>query len=165
MPLIAILSVLGIGVADRVRTSTFGKRSLIFSFCATPKRCSSSTISRPKSLNLISEPKILCVPTNKSTLPKAKSLSTSFCLVGETKRLSISILTGNASILFFAVLKCCIARTVVGTRIAHCFPSPMHLNAALSATSVLPKPTSPHSSLSIGALLCISLFISSMERS
>ena len=43
---------------------------------------------------------------------------------------------------------------VVGTRMAHCFPSAIHLKAALSATSVLPKPTSPQMMLQCMELLC-----------
>ena len=50
MPLIAMLSVRGIGVAERVSTSTPLKRVLSFSLAATPKRCSSSTMTSPKSL-------------------------------------------------------------------------------------------------------------------
>ena len=54
---------------------------------------------------------------------------------------------------------------VVGTSKAHCFESVTHLKAARSATSVLPKPTSPQSSLSIGTVRSISSLISSMQRS
>ena len=57
-----ICSVLGIGVADKVKTSMLVLSSLIFSFCSTPKRCSSSMINNPKSLNEISLDNNLCVP-------------------------------------------------------------------------------------------------------
>src|SRR5207237_6649790 len=40
--------------------------------------------------------------------------------------------------------------TVVGTSIATCRPSTAALNAARTASSVLPKPTSPHTTRSIG---------------
>ncbi len=40
---------------------------------------------------------------------------------------------------------------VVGTSTATCLPSRQALNAARMATSVLPKPTSPHTSRSMGA--------------
>ena len=43
----------GIGVADRLNISTSSLRDLIFSFCRTPNRCSSSIINNPRSLNLI----------------------------------------------------------------------------------------------------------------
>ena len=165
MPLSAILSVRGIGVAERVSTSTRGNFCFSFSFCATPKRCSSSIISRPRSRNLISLPIMRCVPIRKSTLPFSSPFITSFCFAADTNLESISILTGNASILDFAVLKCCIASTVVGTSSAHCLPSVMHLNAARSATSVFPKPTSPHKRRSMGTERSISRLISSEQRS
>ncbi len=41
----------GIGVAVRVSTSTCVRSCLIRSLCFTPKRCSSSTTSSPRSLN------------------------------------------------------------------------------------------------------------------
>src|ERR1039458_7320686 len=44
----------GIGVADIARTSTDARHALMRSFCATPKRCSSSTTRRPRSLNATS---------------------------------------------------------------------------------------------------------------
>ncbi len=45
---------------------------------------------------------------------------------------------------------CCSASSVVGTSTATCLPSASATNAARSATSVLPKPTSPQTSRSIG---------------
>ena len=45
-----ICRVRGIGVADSERTSTLSLSWRRSSFCFTPKRCSSSTISRPRSL-------------------------------------------------------------------------------------------------------------------
>ena len=56
-----------IGVAVSVSTSTFVFICLIFSLCPTPKRCSSSMIKSPKSLNSTSFDKIRCVPTTIST--------------------------------------------------------------------------------------------------
>ena len=52
MPVTAISSVRGIGVADIVSTSTLVRMCLSCSLCSTPKRCSSSTITRPRSLKL-----------------------------------------------------------------------------------------------------------------
>ena len=160
-----MFSVLGIGVAERVSTSTRGNFCFNFSFCTTPKRCSSSTMSKPRSWNLISLLMILCVPISKSTLPDSSPFTIFFCFCAGTKRESISTVTGNASILSRAVLKCCMASTVVGTSSAHCLPSEIHLKAARSATSVLPKPTSPHSRRSIGIGRSISRLISSVHRS
>ncbi len=64
-----ILRVLGIGVAVKVKTSTSVFISFNFSFCLTPNRCSSSTTTRPRSLNLISGWNSLCVPITISTSP------------------------------------------------------------------------------------------------
>ena len=49
---------------------------------------------------------------------------------------------------------------VVGTNTATCFPDCAALNAALMAISVLPKPTSPHTNLSMGIDDCMSCFTS-----
>ena len=49
----AMLSVRGIGVAVRVSTSTSVRSALSFSLSRTPKRCSSSMTTRPKSLNRV----------------------------------------------------------------------------------------------------------------
>ena len=46
--------------------------------------------------------------------------------------------------------KCWRTSSVVGARIATCLPAIATTNAARSATSVLPKPTSPQISRSIG---------------
>ena len=51
MPVRLISSVRGIGVAVSVSTSTSVFSCLIASLWLTPKRCSSSTTSRPRSLN------------------------------------------------------------------------------------------------------------------
>ena len=57
------------------------------------------------------------------------------------------------------------ARTVVGTRTATCFPDRTALNAARIATSVLPNPTSPLSRRSIGLLRSMSAFTSAVAWS
>ena len=51
MPSSDMCSVRGIGVADIVSTSTFVASASRRSLCATPKRCSSSMTTRPRSLN------------------------------------------------------------------------------------------------------------------
>ncbi len=53
MPVIAISSVRGIGVADIVSTSTWARSVLRYSLCSTPKRCSSSTMISPSCLNRV----------------------------------------------------------------------------------------------------------------
>ena len=74
MPTSDMFSVRGIGVAVIVRTSTRLRSCLIFSLCATPKRCSSSTTSRPRSRNSTSFDSSRCVPTMTSTLPAREVL-------------------------------------------------------------------------------------------
>ncbi len=54
MPVEAMYKVLGMGVALSVSTSMFFLMAFSFSLCLTPKRCSSSTTSSPRSLNWIS---------------------------------------------------------------------------------------------------------------
>ena len=54
MPLIAMFRVRGIGVAVRVRISTSARIALIRSLWRTPKRCSSSTTTSPRSLKATS---------------------------------------------------------------------------------------------------------------
>ena len=149
MPLIAIFNVLGIGVAVRVRISTSARIALTFSFCRTPKRCSSSTISKPRSWNLISLESSLCVPTTISTLPSATSARICFCSFADLKRESTSTRIGKLAKRSLKFSKCCCASRVVGTSTATCFSLSVQTNAARIATSVLPKPTSPHTSLSI----------------
>ena len=70
-PTMAICKERGIGVAVSVRTSTCWLRRLIFSLWATPKRCSSSTTSKPKFLNCTSFCNRRCVPMTMSTVPGA----------------------------------------------------------------------------------------------
>ena len=59
----------GIGVAVKASTCTFERNDLIFSFCETPKCCSSSIISIPNFLNLILLLRSACVPTTTSLSP------------------------------------------------------------------------------------------------
>ena len=73
MPVIAISSVLGIGVADMESTSTLVFMSLSFSLCSTPKRCSSSMMISPRSLNFTPADSNLWVPITTSTSPVAKA--------------------------------------------------------------------------------------------
>ena len=69
IPTIDICNVLGIGVADKVSTSTLFFNCLIFSLCFTPNLCSSSTTSNPRSLKIISSLNSLCVPITISIFP------------------------------------------------------------------------------------------------
>lgn len=51
--------------------------------------------------------------------------------------------------------KCCLAKIIVGARTIACFPAETTQKMARSATSVLPKPTSPQINLSIGFSLSV----------
>ncbi len=71
MPVTAISSVRGIGVALIARMSTLVLSFLSASLCSTPKRCSSSMMTRPRSLNWMLAPSSRCVPMTTSTVPSA----------------------------------------------------------------------------------------------
>ena len=138
MPVIAISSVRGIGVADMVSTSTAVRSCLSVSLCSTPNRCSSSTTMRPSCLNRVARWSSRCVPMMMSAVPSAAlSIATSASLA-VWNRESCRISIGNCAIRSENVLKCCCASNVVGTSTATCLPSCTALNAARTAISVLP---------------------------
>ena len=82
----------GIGVAVSARTSTSRRSERRSSFCATPNRCSSSTITSPSSFGITSRDRTRCVPISTSTLPSANSASTRFTSAAVRKRETISTL-------------------------------------------------------------------------
>ena len=69
---------------------------------------------------------------------------------------------GNPRSARLKVRKCWRASSVVGTTTATCSPAIAATKAARSATSVLPKPTSPQTSRSIGRPLARSSIVSAM---
>ncbi len=150
MPSSDIASVRGIGVAVSVSTSTSARRRFSCSFWRTPKRCSSSMMTSPRFLNLTSGWISLWVPITRSIVPAASPSSAAFTSFGERKRDSSASFTGKSAKRSENTWKCCSASSVVGTSTATCLPSASATNAARSATSVLPKPTSPQTSRSIG---------------
>ncbi|MNN90781.1 hypothetical protein D3C81_2087960 [compost metagenome] len=87
----------GIGVAVRVRMSTSLRRALSCSFWRTPKRCSSSMITRPRSLILTSSCSSLWVPMTMSILPSARSATAAATSLGDLKRLITSTVTGQSA--------------------------------------------------------------------
>ncbi len=95
MPVTAISSVRGMGVADIVSTSTLARSFFSCSLCSTPNRCSSSTMTRPRSLNFVSEENSRCVPMTKSTVPSLSPSSTALASLSVWKRDSARTLTGN----------------------------------------------------------------------
>ena len=165
MPARARLSVRGMGVADSVSTSTSRFSCLSRSFAATPKRCSSSTTTRPRSLNCTSFESRRWVPMTISTVPSARPWSVAVWAAGATKRDSRRTSIGKAPNRCENVALCWAARTVVGTSTATCLPSWTALNAARSATSVLPYPTSPTTRRSIGRISSMSDLTSMAARS
>ena len=95
MPTMDMWRVRGMGVAESVSTSIWVFMCLMISLCWTPKRCSSSTISRPRSLNFTSLARMRCVPIRMSIFPAAARWRMSFCSLGVRKRESTSQVTGN----------------------------------------------------------------------
>ena len=138
MPVIAISRVRGIGVADMASTSTLVRRRFICSLCSTPKRCSSSTMIRPRSLNLMSGLSSRWVPMTMSMLPSLRPSMTSRASLSDWNRLSGFSVTGKPLIRSAKVSWCWVTSSVVGTRMATCLPSCTALNAARTAISVLP---------------------------
>ena len=159
----AISSVRGIGVADMDSTSTFARRALRCSLCSTPNLCSSSTMTSPRSLKRTSGVSNRCVPMTMSIDPSDMPDSTVVRSLSAVKRDSAAIRTGKLAYLSLNVARCCWTRRVVGTRIATCLPSWTALNAARTAISVFPYPTSPQTSRSIGVTRCISTLTSSIQ--
>ena len=90
-----MLSVRGMGVAESVSTSTPFDISLSFSLCDTPKRCSSSMMSSPRSWNATFFCNNLWVPMSRSTLPCAVRSRMSFACPALRNRLSTSTVTGK----------------------------------------------------------------------
>ena len=138
MPASDISRVRGIGVADMVSTSTWVRRDVMCSLCSTPKRCSSSTITRPRFFHLTPVASSRCVPITTSTVPSANPARIFLASASEVKRLSPRIVTGKPVMRSANVARCCCASSVVGTSTATWVPSCTALNAARTATSVLP---------------------------
>ena len=95
MPVMDMCSVLGIGVAERVSASISLRISFICSLWPTPKRCSSSIIRRPRSLNRTDFESSLCVPTTTSIVPFLSPSITRASSEGVLNRESSATLTGK----------------------------------------------------------------------
>jgi len=96
-PAIAMLSVRGMGVAVSVNRCTLARSAFSASFWRTPKRCSSSTITRPRSLNFTSGCSRRCVPTITSSLPSARRSSSALISLVVLKRDSTSTFKGQSA--------------------------------------------------------------------
>ena len=158
----AMDSVRGIGVAVMVSTSTLARKRLSCSFWRTPKRCSSSMMTKPKFLNSISGCTNLCVPITMSTVPSCKPAIAALVSLLELKRDNCATLIGKSAKRSAKFCACCSTNKVVGANTATCLPPITATNAARSATSVLPKPTSPQINLSIGLPASKSLMVATM---
>ena len=95
IPVSDISRVRGIGVALMASTSTLVRICLSFSLCSTPKRCSSSIMTRPRSLNTTLSERMRCVPITTSTAPDAISSVIWRVSFAFWKRDSTRIFTGN----------------------------------------------------------------------
>ncbi len=140
----------GMGVALMASTSTLARIFFSRSLWLTPKRCSSSMTTRPRSLNFTRAPSSWWVPMTISTFPASTSWRMALASAASTNRLSISMRMGKAEKRSLKVRKCWKHKMVVGHSTATCLPSRATLAAARMATSVLPKPTSPHRRRSMG---------------
>ncbi|MNS89231.1 hypothetical protein D3C72_1232370 [compost metagenome] len=149
-PSSAMPRVRGIGVAVRVSTSTSARSAFSASFWRTPNRCSSSMMTRPRRVNFTSSDSSLCVPMTMSMVPSAMPLNACVISLPLRKRDNSAMRTGQSAKRSAKVCACCSASRVVGARMATCLPPMTAMNAARSATSVLPKPTSPQTRRSIG---------------
>ena len=97
-----------------------------------------------------------------STLPSANPWTVCFDVASSVNLDSPLTVTGNADIRSLNVERCCCASRVVGTRMATCLPSWTALKAARTAISVLPYPTSPEITRSIGTAFSMSALTSSI---
>ena len=93
-PVSDMCKVRGIGVAVSASTSTVERRRLSFSLCRTPKRCSSSSTSSPRSLKATSFWIRRWVPITMSTAPDFKPFRMDCCSLRERKRLRQEMFTG-----------------------------------------------------------------------
>ena len=99
-----MFKVRGMGVAERVSTSTWRASFFSFSLWPTPKRCSSSTTRSPRSWKRRSFPSSLWVPMSRSTDPSWVRRRMSRAWAAVRKRESISISTGKWEKRFRAVM-------------------------------------------------------------
>ena len=163
-PVSASCRVRGMGVAVSVSTCTSARSCFSLSLCDTPKCCSSSTINRPRSANAMPLASKAWVPITMFTRPSVRPRLISAASLAVTMRDSCATWIGSPSNRRENVRKCWRASKVVGTTTATCAPDMAAIKAARRATSVLPKPTSPQISRSIGRPAAKSSITSAMAR-
>ena len=167
----------GIGVA--VSTSTCGRacaRSVRTARCSTPKRCCSSTTTRPRSTNWRWSASRAWVPTMIPASPEAILNSADFFTAAgiEPVRQTTSVACSGAPrtpppipsspISPTIVWWCCWASTSVGASRTAWPPASTTASMARSATRVLPDPTSPCNSRCMGWVRARSANTSSLTR-
>ncbi len=149
-PTSADCRVRGIGVAVSVRTWASPAMPRRLSLRAAPKRCSSSITTRPRSAKATPRPASAWVPTTRRIEPSARPWRTFLASAGGTRRESCATSIPKRAKRRAKVRRCWRTSTVVGATTATCLPASSAAAAARSATSVLPKPTSPQTRRSIG---------------
>ena len=153
IPVSAISSVRGIGVAVIVSTSTLRAELLqpLLVRDAEPLLLVDDQQAEVLERDVAAEQPVRA--DHDVDLAVRRVLSTICCLLGvrRTATASRTRHRDRARTARENVMKCCSASSVVGTSTATCLPSITALNAARTATSVLPKPTSPQSRRSIGS--------------
>ncbi len=154
-PKTVIATVRGMGVA--VMTSRWGgclplpRRA---SRCSTPKRCCSSTTTRPRSWKRTLSSIRACVPTTTPASPVARSRRAWRRAAAPMEPVSRTTLVAcsappsmppcaRSPIISVMERWCCWARTSVGASMAACPPASTTASMARRATIVLPLPTSP----------------------
>ena len=160
-------------------TSTSGTAAPAFSRsaarCSTPKRCCSSTTTAPRLWNATPSWIRAWVPITRSTDPSASPASTRRRSAPVTRLVSSSTLSGRSPKRFpagtskpsssrWTLVTCCSARTSVGAISAPWWPPCTAASNAVTATTVLPEPTSPWSSRCIGCGAARSASISAITR-
>ncbi len=121
--------------------------------------------SRPSLQNLTDLASSAWVPTTMATEPSSSPLRVSAASFVPTKRESWRTRRPVPAKRSPKVLACWRASSVVGAITATCTPDMAAMKAARNATSVLPKPTSPQISRSIGRPEARSASTSAMARS
>ena len=105
-----------------------------------------------------------CVPIRTSILPSENSRSAFLTSPASRMRETASTRTGKSRKRSRNVCRCCCTSSVVGASTSTWRPEIATRNAARIATSVLPKPTSPQISRSIGCSPVRSSKTSSIAR-
>ncbi len=173
-PKTVIATVRGIGVA--VITSRCGGCSPLArraSRCSTPKRCCSSTTTRPRSWNWTLSSIRACVPIAMPASPQAMSSMVWRRAAVPIEPVSSATLvpmsappsmppSARSPIISTIERWCCWASTSVGASSTAWPPASTTVIIARSATSVLPEPTSPWSRRCIGCEVARSAKISAL---